>query len=408
MKSGAHMRIFCTVTGTQGHANEVLPIARALLRAGHEVAVAVPDALTVVFDQTPVQLHPVMPSIPEVMQSIFSMRFERDPNQPELVIDNRMEMILWGGGPHITGTFHTVLPLAREFRPDLILRDGGEVTGVLIAEALGVPHVSCPSGPTNVIDPEGLLPLLNKRRAEVGLPAQDDPWSMYRYGRVDCMPAAYSFARYAVPEAFAYRQPASLNEAEGLPAELADLAGDRPLVVASVGSSLPTVMAMQDMGIDPPEGMIHPAETLRAIVGGLSALDCHAVVGTAGFPIDGVTVGANVHLMDWIPQMLLLQCAQLFITHAGYNSVREAVRQGIPMVSLPQFGDMHHNAARIDERHLGRTVNEVTPEGVAAVAKQVLHDDRITAGIRSAHRQMLGLPGVEAVVGLIERTVDSH
>ncbi|GAA4601314.1 N-glycosyltransferase [Actinoplanes octamycinicus] len=402
------MRIFCTITGTQGHANEVLPIARALLLAGHEVAVAVPEALTGVFDGTPVRLHPVMPSIPEVMQSIFSMRFEREPGAPEPVLDNRMEMILWGGGPHITGTFHTVLPLAREFRPDLILRDGGEVTGVLIAEALGVPHVSCPSGPTNVIDPQGLLPLLNKRRAEVGLPAQDDPWSMYRHGRVDCMPGAYSFARYPVPEAFAYRQPAALNEAEGLPPELAALSGDRPLVVASVGSSLPTVMAMQQMGIDPPEGMMHPSETLRAIVGGLSALDCHAVVSTAGFPVEGVEIGPHVHVMDWIPQMLLLQCAQLFITHAGYNSVRESVRQGVPMVSLPQFGDMHHNAVRIEERDLGRTVTEVTAEGVATACKQVLNDDRITAGIRAAHRQMLGLPGVEAVVGLLERTVAAH
>ncbi|MFD9221102.1 glycosyltransferase [Streptomyces sp. NPDC060064] len=404
------MRVFCTVTGTQGHANEVLPLARALAEAGHEVLATVPEHLVPVFEGAPVTVKPVMPSIPEIMHSIFSLRDRFKDSNPgeEIVVDNRLQMILWGGGPHITTTFERIIPIAREWNPDLVLRDGGELTGVLVAEALGIPHVSCPSGPTNVIDPEGLLPFLNERRVEVGLAPQSEPWSVYPLDRIDCVPETFSFTRYPAPEAFAYQQPAALHGTQSLPAELAELPGDRPLVVASVGSALPTVMGMKEQGIEPPEGMLHPSDTLRAIIEGLSALDCYAVVGTAGFPVDGVTVGDNVIVMDWLPQQQLLECAQLFVTHGGYNSVREAIRQGVPMVSLPQFGDHLHNSERLAELGLGAHVTDVTPEGVAMACKQVLGDDRIQAGIRSAHRQMLGLAGIDEVVTHLESLVAAH
>ncbi|MGW7368660.1 glycosyltransferase [Streptomyces sp. NPDC054841] len=400
------MRVFCTVTGTKGHANEVLPLARGLAEAGHEVMVAVPEQLAEVFDGAPVTVRPVMPSIFDVMSAIFSLREKRVAEgvpDGDVEVDNRLQMILWGGGPHITTTFRTLLPLAEEFRPDLVLRDGGELTGVLLGEALGIPVVSCPSGPTNVTDPVGLLPFLNERRAEVGLAAQQDPWSVFPNGRIDCVPPTHSFARFPLPDAFAYRQAASLgNDTEGLSAELASLAGGRPLVVASVGSALPTVMNLKAMGIEPPEGMIDPSETLRVIIEGLSSLDCHAIVGTVGLSLDGVKIGDHVRVMDWLPQMLLLECAQLFVSHGGYNSVREAVRQGVPMVALPQFGDHHHNAARLDELDLGLHVTDVTPEGVAEACSRVLTEERFATGIREGHRQMLGLPGIEAAVAHLE------
>ncbi|MBD0672792.1 glycosyltransferase [Streptomyces sp. CBMA156] len=401
------MRVFCTVTGTQGHANEVLPLARALAAAGHDVLATVPEHLAPVFAGSPVAIEPVMPTIPEIMQAIFSMRDRREARgeSEEIVVDNRLQMILWGGGPHITTTFERILPIAKEFAPDLVLRDGGELTGVLIAEALGIPHVSCPSGPTNVTDPEGLLPFLNERRTEVGLVAKDTPWSIYPHGRIDCVPGDFSFVRYDVPPAFAYQQPAALGGGSSLPVELAGLSGDRPLVVASVGSALPTVMGMKSQGIEPPEGMLDPTETLRAIIEGLSALDVHAVVGTAGFPLDGIEIGDNVVVMEWLPQQLLLECAQLFVTHGGYGGVREAIRQGVPMVALPQFGDHLHNAQRLAELNLGVHVTEVTPEGVAEACRQVLSDERIAAGVRTAHRQMLGLPDIDDVVAYLERVV---
>lgn len=399
------MRVFCSVTGSQGHARAMLPLAQALAEADHDVLVACPPHLADVFSPAPVRVEPILPDMAQIMQAMMTMKDPRQDADEEIELDPRLMMVLFSAGPHVSSTFRTLLPVARQFEPDLVLRDGAELAGCLLGEALGVPHVSVPSGAGNIIDPEGIVDILNERRREVGLPEQADSRSIYRHGRIDCMPAEYSFARYKIPDAFTYRQPMQLDGEEGLPMEFAELPADRPLVLASVGTALPVMLGLRSMSVEPPDDMMDPADTVRALVAGLSAVDCSAVVATAGFPLDGVDVGPNVHVVDWVPQTLLLQCTQLFITHCGYNGIREAVRFGVPMVTLPQFADQHHNAERVAELGLGLPVTEVTPEGVAAACEQALADDRISQVARTAQRAMLTLPSVQSAVEYLEGVV---
>lgn len=85
----------------------------------------------------------------------------------------------------------------------------------------------------------------------------------------------------------------------------------------------------------------------------------------------------NVFLAEWIPQIKLLSKIisdafltikkkisipnykyfssdhprlRLFISHSGYNSLMEAARAGIPILTIPFFGDQHRNA-RVPERN---------------------------------------------------------
>uniref|UniRef100_A0A7I5EBQ6 UDP-glucuronosyltransferase n=1 Tax=Haemonchus contortus TaxID=6289 RepID=A0A7I5EBQ6_HAECO len=60
----------------------------------------------------------------------------------------------------------------------------------------------------------------------------------------------------------------------------------------------------------------------------------------------------NVHLFQWLPQSDILQHpkTKAFITHGGYNSVQEAIRGGVPIISIPLFGDQPKNA-RLAEHH---------------------------------------------------------
>ncbi|MBT2481863.1 glycosyltransferase [Streptomyces sp. ISL-94] len=404
------MRVLSTVTGSQGHARAVLPMVRALAKAGHEVLVCLPPHLAEVYADSGARVEPALPDFIAAMQEMRQLRDNLDPALlgPGGEVDERAQLIGFAGGPQVASAYRAVLPLAEEFRPDIVLRDGGELAGCLIAEKLGIPHISAPSGAGNLIDPEGLHALLNERRAELGLPCQDDKFSIYRYGRIDCMPAGYTFNAFDSVEPFRYSQPMLSDGSAGLPAEFAGLSGDKPLVLASVGTSLPVVMGMQMMGIEMPDGMMDPVDTLRAIVGGLSLLDCHAIVSTGGLPVEGLEAGPNVHVVDWVPQPLLLQCAQVFLTHAGYNGIREGVRAGVPMATLPQYADEPHNAERITELGLGAPILDVTPEGIAAVCERLLTDEKITANVRSAHRQMLGLPGIDAVVAHLESLAAEH
>ena len=53
-------------------------------------------------------------------------------------------------------------------------------------------------------------------------------------------------------------------------------------------------------------------------------------------------------VVDFAPQLELLDKAAMLITHAGVNTVLEALCRGVPMVALPRNADQPGNAARIE------------------------------------------------------------
>ncbi|WP_225726468.1 glycosyltransferase [Nocardia sp. JCM 34519.1] len=402
------MRVLCTVTGSQGHAREVLPLAAALARAEHDVLVVTAPELADTFRAAGLPVRAELPGIVESISALMRARKEAEQAEgirlPEPSI--RDQLLRTAAGPHVTAIYRMVFAIAADFRPDAVVRDGAELAGMLVAETLGIPHISAPSGAGNIIDPAGLTEPLAERRAELGLPPVDGP-VVHRFGRFESVPHEYSFAEYDMPEPFAYRQPLQVGGGGVLPPEFAGLSGDRPLVLAAVGTALPMLGAFQSYGVDLPEQATPPEAIIRALIEGLSEVDCHAVVATAGFAVDGITAGPNVHLLDWVPQTTVLQCAQLFLTHAGYNSVREAIRTATPMVTLPQFGDQPHNADRIAHFGLGERLAELTAECVHKTTTAVLADDRIAAESRRAHRRMLALPPVDAAVEHLTELVAS-
>ncbi|KAK6011045.1 hypothetical protein OSTOST_23881 [Ostertagia ostertagi] len=67
----------------------------------------------------------------------------------------------------------------------------------------------------------------------------------------------------------------------------------------------------------------------------------------------------NVHLFQWLPQSDILQHpkTKAFITHGGYNSVQEAIRGGVPLISIPLFGDQPKNARLAEHHGFGLVLN---------------------------------------------------
>ncbi|KAH7717893.1 UGT-54 protein [Aphelenchoides avenae] len=60
----------------------------------------------------------------------------------------------------------------------------------------------------------------------------------------------------------------------------------------------------------------------------------------------------NIYLVKWIPQVELINDdrVKLFISHTGQNSYLEISYAGIPIISVPVFGDQHSNG-RIAHKH---------------------------------------------------------
>jgi MGT family glycosyltransferase len=59
-------------------------------------------------------------------------------------------------------------------------------------------------------------------------------------------------------------------------------------------------------------------------------------------------VPSNFLVQEYVPQMTVLESADLFITHGGINSAHEAMLCGVPMIVLPQRADHHVVAGRVE------------------------------------------------------------
>jgi UDP:flavonoid glycosyltransferase YjiC (YdhE family) len=213
------------------------------------------------------------------------------------------------------------------------------------------------------------------------------------------MPPSFSFAPSWLPAAFAFRQDDEVDRGGALPDWVAALPAGRPLVLGSLGTALPM---MQDAGRSAPGGPpADPAAGLRALVRGANEVDAEVVVATGGLDCD-VEPAPHVHLERWVPQPLLLQVADAMVTHGGYNTVREAVRHGVPMVAFPQFGDQFASAGRIAALGLGRHVDG---DSHAPGLSGVLADGAVHGTVRAAQRAMLTLPPVASFVDLAESLV---
>lgn len=72
----------------------------------------------------------------------------------------------------------------------------------------------------------------------------------------------------------------------------------------------------------------------------------------------------NFLIIQSVPQQKLLEYVELFITHAGMNSVNEAICSGVPMLLLPHQFEQEMIARRVEEMGIGIKTNikKITPE----------------------------------------------
>jgi MGT family glycosyltransferase len=87
---------------------------------------------------------------------------------------------------------------------------------------------------------------------------------------------------------------------------------------------------------------------------------------------------ANFRMLPHVPQVAVLQQADLFITHGGINSAHEAMWHGVPMIVFPQTADHHVVAGQVECAGAGVVLDRarVTPEALAGLAALVLGDSR--------------------------------
>lgn len=91
------------------------------------------------------------------------------------------------------------------------------------------------------------------------------------------------------------------------------------------------------------------------------------------------SVPANLHFFGFLPQLTLLRKSRLFITHGGFNSIKEAIFCSVPMIVMPlnpRF-DQFANAERVQALGIGikADIRSVSPSQLKNKIEQVLYSD---------------------------------
>jgi zeaxanthin glucosyltransferase len=117
------------------------------------------------------------------------------------------------------------------------------------------------------------------------------------------------------------------------------------------------------------------ADVLATVAAGLRQLDVRVALATGS--ADPARLGALP--IDWLvrpylPQVAILERASALVTHAGNNSVTEAIAAGVPMLALPFSTDQFDGAAAIELAGLGRAAdpNRLTPVDVERAVDRLL------------------------------------
>eukprot|EP00930_Biecheleria_cincta_P068431 TRINITY_DN5585_c0_g1_i1.p2 TRINITY_DN5585_c0_g1~~TRINITY_DN5585_c0_g1_i1.p2 ORF type:complete len:243 (-),score=55.50 TRINITY_DN5585_c0_g1_i1:324-1052(-) len=93
--------------------------------------------------------------------------------------------------------------------------------------------------------------------------------------------------------------------------------------------------------------------------------------------LDGLPpLPANFIASRAMPQLQLLPLCSAFLTHAGANSMHEALGHGVPMIVVPMFGDQPLNGDSIAKRGAGLNfrspMQSVTTESLQGALNQLL------------------------------------
>ena len=108
------------------------------------------------------------------------------------------------------------------------------------------------------------------------------------------------------------------------------------------------------------------------------------VVISVGSEIDiaeFVDLPANFMIRRSVPQQKLLEHVELFITHAGMNSVNEAICSGVPMLLLPHQFEQKMISKRVREMGIGRIMNikRIRPKELYENSKIIISDTKYKA-----------------------------
>ncbi|GIH14943.1 glycosyltransferase [Rugosimonospora africana] len=383
------MRVLLATSAGAGHFGPMLPFAAAFRRAGHEVQVAAPGSFAAAVERAGYRHWSCPDADPDEWAAVRDRFLAAEPERRNEV------MVTLGAELEARSIMPGMLAAIDGWRPDLILREIGELGSTLAGDLRRVPCAQVLIGLDKFVDFTLPLaaPALAAYRTTLGLDADAEGGYLYRQPSLSLLPPSFEQPRSA-PGPLVHRYRAPEPAAAPLPSRWWP---DAPLVYATFG----TVAG----------GVPFAAAAFRTVVAVLAELPVRLLVtiGDGGDPDDWAALPPNVHVERWVPQRDVLARAAAMVCHGGTGTVLGGLAAGVPMVVVPQFADQPDNAERVAATGAGIAVGggeaaPATPDEIRAAVTAVLAEPGYRRDATALAAEIGALPLVDDVVELLADT----
>jgi zeaxanthin glucosyltransferase len=167
---------------------------------------------------------------------------------------------------------------------------------------------------------------------------------------------------------------------------------EEPIVYASMG----TVQV----------GNSNVLRTIAAAVSKHKGLQLVLSIGNVLSPEQIGPVPNNAIVVNNAPQLELLKKASVCITHAGFNTVPEALTQGVPQIAIPVTNDQPGVAARVAHKKTGKTtsLDGLDATNLSALLDEVVNNPVYRDNTRSIQKAIAKKNGLSVGADLLEQT----
>jgi len=384
------VRILFSSTWGYGHVFPMVPLARAARDAGHEVLWATNEPSCHLVGAAGLEVVAAgldTEGVEGVKQRLRAgLKGRRPENRAAYAFPHMFGG--WATAPMVTD----LLPLARDWSPDLLVHEAAELASPLVGAVLDVPSVTHSFGgavPAAVLAEAG--DLLSELWTGHGVEPRPYAGS-FTCAYLDICPTSVQTQPL---DHIAARQPLRpvpyTGEAAGaLPAIVQDT--DRtPLVYLTLGT-------VQNHG-----------PVLSAAVHGLAGLDARVLVAV-GPDGDTAALGrqpAHVSVQRWVCQSEVLPRCAVVVSHAGSGTFLGALAHGLPQLCLPQAADQFRNSHAAVETGAGLKLHpdQATPTAVADAVRRLLTEESFRRAALVLAGEIQAMPAPAEVVRLLERLV---
>jgi UDP:flavonoid glycosyltransferase YjiC (YdhE family) len=369
------VRALLTFVGGAGHLDPLLPIARAVAAAGHEVAVAGSGDQVARLEAEGLLGLPTSERRPPPATG-------RDvaPLAPVVAHDAEVEFAEnfadKGTRRHVVAVGDCI----RDWRPDVVVRDETDFGAALAAELAGVPCATAlVIAAGTLARPDLVAPRLEAVRAEHGLPPDPGLTTYERDLVLSPFPPRFRDPAAPLPAtAFSYRPRPRSPQASG------------ELVYVTLGTVFNT----------------ESGDLFERLLAGLADVPAEVLV-TVGRDVDPTGLGpqpAHITVAPYVAQADVLPRCALLVSHGGSGSLMGALEHGLPSVLTPLGADQPHNARRATDLGVAVALDaaSATPADISAAVTTALADADLHDRARELKAEIDALPPVEATVPRLE------